>query len=395
MADQIVRPGALLADEETGKWRKRIQEAKNARRTYEANWNQCLAFAAGKHWTEVSKRTNRLFTPDPPEGLDRYTVDELTQYRLTILGELTMDQDRPLVLFREAYLPDRDFAKSANNAITYGWDAEWDGDRSLFEAKMVMIDLGTAAIRGRWDPSVGPPRVKQVPFTDGKPILDPKPAREHMAQAELSNSPVDLRSIRQGAIRWDVGTPFNLLVPAGITREDKFPWECWVEAVHKDTLRALYGQKIAAFKPDVIEDIGAGADGADLKTSGPATRQIEDHLFVYTVYAKPNPEYAAGRTLTFVGQNLELVEARNDLPCEAPDGTPRSGIHYFHYVRLTNRFFSRGIIELGKEAQRAINKRRTQIAATIDRGQPFILHEKGSIPKRKGFPVEMIPMERG
>src|SRR4051794_4415172 len=100
----------VLTDEEAAKWRKRITAAKNDRRRYEPLWQQCLAFAAGKHWLEWSRTERRFYLPTLKKGSYRYTIDELTQYRMSVLGELALDDDRPQVLFRNDDLPDEEFA---------------------------------------------------------------------------------------------------------------------------------------------------------------------------------------------------------------------------------------------------------------------------------------------
>ena len=112
----------------------------------------------------------------PRELYDRelYTTDVITEYRTTALGELGSDDDRPELLLRRDDQPSEDFQKQLNRAIGWGWDYEWRGDEVLNEVRRLCIDLGTAAVRCRFDPTVGPLLAEQVPHLNGEPVLDPE-----------------------------------------------------------------------------------------------------------------------------------------------------------------------------------------------------------------------------
>lgn len=396
-------PPRILDPADHGKIKRRLEKARADRRRYEPNWRLNLAFAAGKHWLEWKPygRGGRFILPRLKPGQQRYSVDKLSDLRMAVLGELSMDDDRPQLLFRTDDLPTEDFAQVANDAVAAGWETEWLGDRVLEDVKRTLVDLGTAAVRCRFDPTAGAARARQVPHKDGQPILDPAQAHAYVADQTGKGLSADLRTIHEGRIRWDHGSPFNLLVPAGIKREDKFPWECWVEPVHIDKVMEQYGQAAAGLKPEPIDDIDV-TDGGEGETSTMAASDgsapggvshLEDHVFVYTYYERPCRDWPEGRVVVLAGATMRPLEVRPQLPYKAPDGTPRSGIHYFHYIRLSDRFFSRSLMDLAKEIQRVFNRRRSQIGETIDRGQPFILADERSVPKRAGVPVEVIKIK--
>jgi hypothetical protein len=398
-----VTPPRILDESDHAKIKGRLEKARLDRRRYEPNWRLNLAFAAGKHWLEWRPfgRGGRFILPKLKPGQERYSVDKLSDLRMTVLGELSMDDDRPQLLFRTDDLPTEDFAQVANDAVAAGWETEWVGDPVLADVKRTLIDLGTAAVRCRFDPTAGPARLKQVPHQDGQPILDPRRAHAYVADRQAKGLSADLRTIHEGRIRWDHGSPFNVLVPAGIKREDKFPWECWVEPVHIDKVKEQYGAVAAGLQPEAIDDIDI-SDGAEGETSvmgasdGSAPggiARLDDHIFVYTYYERPCQQWPNGRVVVLAGATMRPLELRPQLPYMAPDGTPRSGIHYFHYIRLSDRFWSRSLLDLSKEVQRVFNRRRSQIGETIDRGQPFILADERSVPKRTGVPVEVIKIK--
>jgi hypothetical protein len=56
-------------------------------------------------------------------------------------------------------------------------------------------------------------------------------------------------------------------------------------------------------------------------------------------------------------------------------------MHYFHWWRLNDRFYSRAFIEPMKDPQRLINRRETQNAEIIDRGMPKVFTKEGARPQ--------------
>lgn len=397
-------PKPLLSDQELSKYKKVITQGKTDRARFEVNWQESLAFAAGKMWLEWRPygKGGRFILPELKRGQMRYTVDKITDMRLSVLGQFSMDDQRPQLLFRTDDLPTEDFADTANDALAVGWDTEWLGDRVLTDVKRTLIDLGTAVARCRFDPTAGPVRVKEVPHDENGPILDPDKAAAYVSQQHSAGASANLKTIHEGRIRWDAGTPFNVIVPAGIKREEKFPWEVWVEPVHLDKVKEEYGPRAANLKAESIQDINSIGEtgspalgGGDHNVEASGQAKLEDHVFVYTLYERPCGKWPDGRVIVFAGGTLTPLSVRNQLPYKAPDGTRRSGIHYFHYVRLTDRFWSRGLLDLVKEGQRSLNTQSSMIAEHVNRGQAFIIAQEGSIPKRTGVPVEIIALKQG
>src|SRR5262249_19071545 len=132
-----------------------------------------------------------------------------------------------------------DYQRQLNRALEFGWDHEWDGDGRLEEVRRLCLDLGTAAIRCRFDPTVGPVMASDVPHSQGKPVLDTGRAAELLGNGP--NPEVQMRSIQRGRIRWEVCSAFNLVVPPGIADADDFPWECVARPVPLDTVKKQYG----------------------------------------------------------------------------------------------------------------------------------------------------------
>jgi hypothetical protein len=386
--------------------KKRISQGRDHRRQFEPIWHSNLAFAAGKHWLEWNRITRTLAMPEDLVGRELYTADIITEYRTTALGELGSDDDRPELLLRKDDLPSEDYQQQLNRAVGFGWDNEWNGDVALSEADRLTIDLGTAAVRCRWDPTVGP-SMGEYPHVNGQPVLDPEAQAGLFDENGGPTQNVRMKEIKQGRINWDVLSPFNLIVPTGIPHERDFPWEVVVRPVLLDKVKEEYGSAAA----DLVEDtdigsvygwsttgVGTQSLASNVAVGGSNPGRLRDHVWLFTYLERPTRAFPDGRTIVLATNQYVPLSFDNKLPYVGPDGTPRSGIAYFHWWRVSGRFWSRGLVEAMKDGQRAINKRRTQINEIIDRGMPAVFVERDSEAlNRKGVPaeyIELAPQER-
>lgn len=397
-------------DELVRTWRERIQQARDDRARYEPGWLSSLAFAAGKQHLVWDRTERRLYLPELNDGEERYTADKITQYRTTAQGELTSDDDRPEVQFRRDDLRSEEYARQVNEALEYGWEVEFDADARLADVKRIMVDLGTAAVRCRWDQNAGPLRVDpqtgepiMFPHRDGKPILDPDEAREYVLAQFQAGRGASLKPLHEGRIVWEVLTPFNLLVPPGITDPQDFPWEIVVRPVPLDKVKAEYGAKAADLKEDsdigVVFGLGTREFGdyaaSQVDEDSGQAGKLRNHVWLFTGYQAPTKERPDGQKVVLASSALTLLETTNELPYRGPDMTPRSGISYFHWWRITGRFWGKSLIEGLKDPQRSINRRATQKNEIIDRGMPFAIEEEGAIIPRQGKPLETVKVKPG
>lgn len=369
-----------LTEEERQLWKKRIAAAEHDQRKYHPLWLEILAFCQGFHWVKYAGPLSRkLVTIPPPKHGRRYTVDELTQYRLTILGELAGDSERPMALFRQDQRPVEDYANQANLAIAYGWDEEWHGNRVLQDAKRTMIDLGTAPIRCYFDPTKGE-YIGEKPFLGGQ-MLERQQAMDLIDQGH----PVKIQNIREGKICWEPGLPFNALVPPGVPREDQFSWLVWKSVAFLPDLKEQYPNAAKDLTADAIRSLATLSRPQDPigreQGAEPSSENLGDHCFVYTCFQLPNRKNPQGKVVLLGCERQEPLETFDSLPYRAPDGSWRAGVYFLHAIRLTDRFWSRGFIEMALDPQRAINEHSTRIEQTIAHGQPFRWIEEGSIKK--------------
>lgn len=388
-----------LSDDDLYLWRTRLRAGLAYRARYEPLWEECLAFAEGNQWVAYAGRANRqLVTIANPTRIERVTNDELTQFRLTLLGELNLDDDRPQALFRQADAPTEDYAEEANDALSYGWDEEWLGDQVLLDARRTVIDVGTCPIRCRWDRDYGPYLPDEQPFLNGQ-LVDKKQAFAAIDQGQN----VQLQRIRQGRIVWEAGTPFNTITPPKVHREQLFRWEAWVSVHDLQELKEQYPHAAGELTADPIRSVakvtssdqqggGSGSGGYDESNEG----SLDKQCFLYTCYERPSRKHPEGRVILLGSSRMVPLETRPRLDYRGPDGQYRSGVHYLHAIRLTDRFWSRGFMELGLSPQRVINRRLTQINETIDRGQAKVYLEKGALERMPGGePAAIVWMKPG
>ena len=389
--------------------RDRIRQGRQYRRTYmEPTWQLNLAYASGKQWLgwHDSSRTLRTIQELDPryKGRELYTADVITEYRTTALGELGSDNDLPQLLLRSDDQFAEEYQAQLNRALEYGWDHEWDGDDVLAQVDRFVVDLGTAAVRCRYDSAQGPLVADNVPHLQGLPVLDPQQAMGLMADGP--NPDVTMQPLRQGRICWEPLSCFDLIVPPGAVHERQFPWECVVRPAYLPDVQERYGDIAAQLKEDNDISTGLGlstmsptsSSGAVYAVTDARSNRLRDHVWLFDFYERPTKASPQGRTFTFASNDLKLIDHAGSLPYQAPDGTWRSGIAYFHWWRVTGRFWSRSLVDVLRDGQRGINKRRTQINEIIDRNMPFVIVQTDSKAKRKSGLVneivEVDPQER-
>jgi hypothetical protein len=291
-----------------------------------------------------------------------------------------------------------DFQTAVNRAIGFGWDHQWDGDGVLAETDRLTMDLGTSAVRCRFDPSQGKVAYKDVPHLNGQPVPREQ-AYEAASAAMLGSGPrPEYKDVPEGRICWQPYSAFGLLPPTGVAHERYFPFDCLVEPMQLAQIKARY----PGVADDLTEDgdisstlgqaiVGAPGAGADR-----AKNRLRGHVWFFTYFQRPGPQAPQGRVFRFAGNKLKLLDVTEGLPYKDANGDPCSGVVYFHWQRVTGRFFSRSLIEALKDVQRAKNKRATQRNEIIERGMPAYFAQRGSTAERKtGAIMERIDLEPG
>ena len=412
------------ADDILGPWKKRRDAARRARRPFEQHWLENQAFAAGYQHVRFSPRDHRAIDIAPmlaARGRSDAKADVLTQYIWTAIGKFAKDDFRPQLLFQHDDAEGEDYGEGANKAFGWGWDEEWDGDETLLNILLTLATFGTGAVRCRYDKTRGP-LVGELPhpaenythrFTDdngnpqqqmypaGKPIMDETAARAFVAESRYYGENVNLKAVREGAIVWELLSPWNLLPPPAIEYDRDFPWHLIVRPVHVDQLQTMYGDRAAEVKADELEAMNVlglkTIQNVDPETGYPggSDAKLEDHALVYTGYEMPCPKYPKGATIVFT-QDGHLLDYEQALPYNEQPHGPRPGLTYFHYWKVKQRFWGRGLYDAGKGPQRIRNKRLAQQDEYIDRSIPKVYVEEGTIAEvPTGLMLEQVTLGQG
>jgi hypothetical protein len=386
------------AEETLKRWLKRKREARDDRRAYEKQWMINQHFAAGIQWLKWSQRDHRVLEVQKDEhGRRLDTVDVLSQYRSTAIGKIANGGDlrsELLANYGNDVTADM-YAEQLNGAVRYAWEEECRGDRKALAVLRALVELGTAAIRCRYDRSKGSVIAREVPHRDGRPILDENEQRSYVSERQMLGESANLRQLREGKICWEKLSAWNLLPPPGVEDPEDFPWELIVRPVPLDELKRLYGAKANGVKADKIEDMGMLAYSRPRLGDGPSqtpavAQNLERHALVYTGYDRVDEE-----TVVFTNDG-HLLDSDKNLPYQLPPWGPRSGITYFRWDILDGRFWGRAFLEPGIGPQKLRNKRLSQIDEIIDRGLPKVYGEEGSLVRRpQGRPMEYVELVRG
>ena len=370
--------------------RQRIKEAREYRKKFEPTWESNMAYVSGKQWVvteRVSRQLRNIQEIDPRySGRDLYTADRIGERRQAVLGELGSDDDRPELLTPLNDTWAEKYQAQLNRAYGFAWDYEFDGDEALAMADQYCVDLGTSAIRPYFDRTLGGVKDEQVPFVNGQPV----PASQAVQLFDQFPQPqINMQDVPEGCIRWEVGSPWNILAPAGIAHEDDFPFDCWVAPVSVDTLNSMFpdvaGGKITDDK-DITSSLGqAGKSDGGGKVKGQA--------WFFSYYERPTPKNPKGRVFYFTNNRMRFVGYDDQLPVCGPDEVYRSGIGYFHWQRITGRFYSRGLVDVLKDGQRAINNLRTDQLEIIRKGKPKVFMQKGQKAARTEVSMEVVEID--
>ena len=399
--DTLQTGGALTPRQIEEQWRGRINQAKAARKPFIPIWLLNLAFAAGQHWVAWDKRAQRVraLRELDPKYADRelFTADRITEYRLAQLGELESDDDRPqLIAVQEG-----DNAEAAteqlNRAVAYAWDHEWGAQEALAQARRYVVDLGTAAIRCRWEPNKGPQTGYDVRDGYGQPVTHPDVLSHLQVHGALPDGTLpQIRPVKEGRSCWEAYSSFGILAQPGVNHEDQFTWEILVRPVPKEEVEEQYGVKLNS-DPDVASAMGLSTSETvpDNRSQGIGSNKLKGHVWVYTCFQRPNAQYPKGAVAVIASNEYKLLDFTDELPYQTPDGEPHSGVVYLHWDRKNDRFYSRAWIEPLKDPQRLINRRKTQNTEIIDRAMPRHYVRMGDLPEAPtGVPMEVVELGR-
>jgi hypothetical protein len=392
----LAGPDGKLEDPEAvvSLWRDRITQAREHRKQFEPVWLSNLAFAAGQHylaWDERQRRMRHLSELDPFYDKDLFTADVITEQRAAALGELATDDDRPELLLAQQSDTAEALQKEINAAVAHGWEYEWGSDQALRQARRLCIDLGVSAVRVRFDPTLGPLKAN-VPTLNGKAVTDINEARALLAGGPRQD--VAIKDVHEGRTVWEPLSALNLLTPPGVNHETAFPWEVIVRPVLIDKVEEEYGDVAKGLSEDGdIASIIGLSTSQQVRSSNLTDQKgrLRGHVWLFTCNERPTRAHPQGQVVVLASNAMRLLRTDDRLAYETVEHTFRSGVHYLHWWRLNDRFWSRSFVEGLKDPQRMINRRKTQSIEIGDRSMPFVMLAENSLPKQPtGTPMEYV-----
>ncbi|MBA2559479.1 MAG: hypothetical protein H0V07_06250 [Propionibacteriales bacterium] len=349
-------PGQKAADA-LSPWLDRRKQGRDHRRKFEDTWRLCQHFLDGQQWTAIN-RTSReivdLRTRQEERNREHYTIDMLSQYVRAAVGRMFAGDFRPTLAFRRDDWETQAVARQAQRAFDFAWDEELGADEVIYELILGMASYGTEALWCRFDPTKGK-LLGEVPVADGKPLLDPQAAHEHVAGLAFTGQRAQFKQVREGKLVWEDLGWGNIIPPPGVRREQNFPWLILERPVPVAALKAQYGSKADAISEEPL---------GTLDTGNNEDKKLKGHGILSTGLEWPTAEHPNGREVVWAsGQVLEI---RDSLPYMIK-GEPKAGVFFFHWQRLKHRFWSQGVGEKLIGSQRNLNRRRSQVSESIDR----------------------------
>ena len=367
---------------------ERRKQGKQHRRYREGIWQLCQRFVAGDQWVGLTKgREARVVEIANPRKRVQLTVNLLTQFFETGIGKLYDDNFMPNLQFARPDEEAQRFIEQCVRAFRFAWDEEIQADDRIHEMLIELLGYGTAAMRCRFDMSVGP-YIGEVPVDSNGAMVpvdeqDPR-YQETIARMERGES-VEYRTMREGAITWDVLSPFNFLVPPGIPHPRLFPWVIVETPLPLGEAKAMFGERASALAEQDLSQVDLIGD-RDVGGDSDGSAKLKDHCLLSTMYETPTGEFPNGRVV-HVSQDT-LLEEKPKLPYNV-NGHPRAGIVFFRYHRVPRRFYGIGLIEPGIGPQRQRNIATSQNSEMKDKNLGRVYTHKGVLTEAN-MPVGRI-----
>lgn len=392
LATEELQADRRVADAGVGVWLERRTKAKNDRKKFELDWQLAVSYLQGHQWLGVTRDTRKLASmlkTQKEEGRQHYTVNLLERYLWAMVGKLEIGSFRPH-LYSSRLDPQADaYTDQTKDAFEYAWDDEIEAEERLLELFLHVGTYGLGAIWAGVD-ATGPLVAENVPWVDGKPVLDPDDASATVIEAFEKGSKLELRPMREAQLSWEVASPFNILVPPGLTHERKFPWFMLERAASVEEIESIYGKKVG---PQALQSNDLGIN----VLSGAGNTTLEGQALITTAFELPTRNNPKGREITFLPITGEKLADSKALRYEIK-GRHYTGVQFFKFRSVPGRFWPVGLIQNGIVPQHSYNRSRSQHRELTDRNLGRVYAEKGTVTVANnpiGLAMELVEIEPG
>lgn len=359
-----------------GEMKKRLAEARAARRTYEAGWFMNLAFFQGEHW--VAWNGNALYRP-AMKG--RLTITD-NRIRPAVLTEVArLSKQRPSWACTPRQVSDQAAtdAQAANRLLEWAWDS-MNLSRVRREAQLWSRICGAGFVKTCWDPQASP-GVEAVIGPNGVPVNHPTTGspllRGEMPELETMEG-VSFKAIGGGEVVHHVRSPFNVFVdPLATKIED-------ARYLIDEVVRSPEYVKTRYFK-DVAPDAAAGVGVVESRFHRQGLDANSGPKMGVRVYEMWEPESAS------LPEGRRTVWTDGLVLYQGPNEYKRIPYTIFEGIPVPGRFWPDAIVTDMRPLNVRHNKLLSQIAENAGRtANPALLLDQLSNLKVYGVPGEQI-----
>lgn len=364
--------------------RQLADQAREARKPFEADWLMNIAYYQGDQWVYVAG--GNLKQPTLAKNRVRFTDNRILGLARTEIAKMT--KDRPIWEVHPASGDDSDLegARLGERILDHYW-SDLKLRRRLRSALLWARVSSAGFWKMYWDSTAGD-SVSVIVGPDGQPIKSSSGglmrADDPQTSQLLSQLPAEMtegfseKKIALGKACVEVRSPFEIL-PDPLAEEGGLDEAEWVieEAVRsQEYVRRRYGKEIEP-KADAVAGIAESRmlGGATASTTYKGVR-------IFELWEQPSSKHAGGRRVVWTDDEV-LSE----------DDNPYGFLPYamFTGVPVPGRFWPTTTVEQLRPLNLEMNKTRSQVRENAARiGNPSLLKNRLANVNYSGVPGEVV-----
>jgi hypothetical protein len=359
--------------------KKRHEQAKSARRRFEAVWSMNCAFFEGEQWTAWAG--GKLYKPQLSADRMTITDNRIQPAVRTEVAKLTKHRPTFTCIPRTAGDDDIAAAELAEQILEYQWTHLEMQDR--FPRALLWSRTACAGfLKVLWDKSLGEgaevlvgPDGEPLTGQNGRPITEDIDPEQLAQQLGLPQGSISRKAVNQGDIRVAVRSPFQIFPdPLAETFAD-IEWLIEESIVSSDYVEDRYGKKL---DPDTPANPGIVQAQLGWQNSDAGGYK---GVKVFEFWRRPCRQYPKGYRATWARD--EILEQ---------DKAPFDPMPYvmFSGIDVPGRFWPTSITEQLRDPQTELNKTKSQLAENRNRvGNPTVLASRQAIGDPDEFERQM------
>lgn len=384
----------------------KVKADEPARKAREAQWNERLAFAEGKHWVQNATMLSRIPESQRDEGVYPITVNFLAAAIEKFVSRQTENPPRPEVVARKQGRRDIERARCAEKLLTSYYEPKLELAELRHRLWRELCILGNTFRGVLWDKHAGDERPLPARDDDGNYRIDANRGNQWGVGYVPWQDPDtgEPKMVKTGEPVDEILSPFEFIPSPGSTSMKDLRWLIRRYPKPLSWIRQQYPEKGKYVRPEsIVFDaqkraaggtayMGVTAPERESTELKPGDKSEEDRLdmaVVHEYWEPPTPEYPRGYVRVNTKEIL-LHEGENpygEIPYLKYDDIPRPGL-----------FWSGSRTEQTIAPQREINAIFTQCVENLDAvGHPLVVTEANSVDEEDiaQAPVTHLRIQRG